>query len=260
LGYRKILLDLDDTLVVEEESARQSILAAADYLRRFHEVGRDDFLATVFATARERWYALPTIDYALAIGISSREALWAEFSDANPNQTELKKLKASYRKNVWSGSLMKHGIRDGALADRLSTIFIEERRSRQILFGDAKAFLDRLAGMGARTALVTNGTPDIQWQKIRKSGIEKYFESIVISGELGARKPGREIFAHALESIGADAEDSIMIGDSLDTDIKGANDFTMASVWVNRKSKENNTHIKPTYELKNLNDVMEILE
>lgn len=260
MGYRKILLDLDDTLVVEEESARQSILAAADYLRRLHDVGRDDFLATVFATARERWYALPTIDYALAIGISSREALWAEFSDANPNQTELKKLKASYRKSVWSGSLLKHGIRDAALADRLSAIFIEERRGRHLLFDDAEAFLDRLAGMGARTALVTNGTPDIQRQKIKKSGIEKYFESIVISGELGVRKPRKEIFAHALGSIGADAEDSIMIGDSLDADIKGANDIHMASVWVNRTARENGSGITPSFESRNLHGVMGIIE
>lgn len=245
---------------MEEESARQSILAAADYLRRFHDIGRDDFVSTVLGTAREQWYALPTINYALAIGISSREALWADFSDANPDQRALKKLKASYRKDVWTNALVKHGIRDEELASRLSAIFVEERRSRHLLFDDAEFFLNRLARLGARISLITNGTPDIQRQKIGKSGIEGYFHRIVISGEYGIRKPGREIFAHSLEGIGGTPGDSLMIGDSLDTDIKGANDMGMASVWVNRNSKENKTDIKPAYETTNLYDVMGVIE
>lgn len=56
------------------------------------------------------------------------------------------------------------------------------------------------------------------------------------------------------------ANDSIMIGNNIETDIKGANEAGITSVCLNRESKVNNTDIKPVYEFNNLYDVIKIIE
>ncbi len=259
MRYTTVLLDLDDTLVVEEQSARQSFLAAAALVRQHHDIAPEEFVSTVRSCARELWYSLPTHGYAMSIGIASHEALWAEFSDNNPRQSELLKYKDYYQKQTWLNALAKYSIMDEELALRLSLLFKEERRKRQVLFDDAKIFLDRLHDMDVRMALVSNGTPDLQREKIRKSGIEPYFDAIVISGEIGFRKPGREIFARCLQRLGGSADQSVMIGDRLDTDIKGANEMNIASVWLNRENKKNDAGIVPGHEIHALFDAIHLI-
>jgi|WetSurMetagenome_2_1015567.scaffolds.fasta_scaffold1091613_2 hypothetical protein len=72
MGFRKILIDLDDTLLIEVESALFSFRAAASRLHALRpEIGVEDFVETARSCAREAWYALPGFEYASGIGISS---------------------------------------------------------------------------------------------------------------------------------------------------------------------------------------------
>ncbi len=257
--YPCILIDLDDTLLVEERSAELSFLVSANHLSQQYNINPEDFVASVRKAARDLWYSLPTIDYALAVGISSWEALWADFTDDNEHQRELKKYRDFYQQNAWHNALQEHRIIDKTLARQLAGIFKEDRKRRHDLYEDTGRFLEGLAWAGVRAALVTNGTPDLQWQKIRRSGIERYFHAIVISGECGCRKPGKDIFDHALALIGASAGDCLMIGDSLETDIRGAADMGMDSAWLNRQSKGNASGIVPTYEISSLDEALRLL-
>ncbi len=259
MNYKTVLIDLDDTLIVEEKSAQESFMASAEYLGKFHNIDSEGFINTVRNSARDLWYSLPTIKYAKEIGISSWEALWADFSDTDENQKELKSLRSYYQKTAWRNALLKYGIVDDELALKLSLVYIEDRRNRHILFDDTEIFLKQLSGLNLKIALITNGTPDLQWQKIRKSNIEQYFHTIVISGEIGYKKPGVEIFNYCLKQVNSKKDDSIMIGDSLEKDIRGANNMGITSVWLNRNLKENKTDINPVYEFNNLNDIIYLL-
>lgn len=249
-----VLLDLDDTLLVEEESACRSFLAAARHLGRRHPIDPEEFATTVRTCARELWHSLPVYEYAKSIGIASHEALWAGFSGESAMEKELRKHRDRYRIQAWSNALARHGIVDEKLAVELSALFREERRAKHILFGDAIIFLDRLRDRNVPIALISNGTPDLQREKIGACGIERYFRSIVISGEVGYRKPRREIFTYCLERLGCAADEALMIGDRLDTDIKGANDMHIRSVWLNREYKVNTSGIVPRYEVHSLLD------
>ena len=244
-----ILLDLDDTLVVEEASAYESFLAAADHLNKFHNINRENFISKIRKEARELWYSLATIDYASKIGISSWEALWADFSEINEDQKALMQIRDYYQQNSWYNALKKFRIDDKSLAEALSLIYREDRRERHILFDDTKPFLEELSKLNLKTALITNGIPDLQWQKINKSGIKNYFSAITISGEFGSKKPDKEIFTHTLDKLKVRAEDAVMIGNSLESDIKGANDSGIRSIWLNRNKEENKTDIIPDYEI-----------
>ncbi len=249
-----VLLDLDDTLLVEEESAYRSFLAAARHLGQRYPIDPEEFVTTVRTCARELWHSLPVYDYAKSIGIASHEALWAEFPGESAMEKELRKQRDRYRMQAWTNALARHDIRDEKLAVELSALFREERRAKHILFSDAIIFLDCLRDRNVPMALISNGTPDLQREKITKSGIERYFRSIVISGEVGYRKPRREIFIYCLERLGCAADEALMIGDRLDTDIRGANDARITSVWLNRERKKNTSGILPRYEIHSLLD------
>jgi len=259
MKYKTILVDLDDTLIIEENSAYLSFLAAADYLYKIHGINREDFVAAVRESARELWYGLPTINYAREIGISSWEALWADFLHNNNEQRQLGKCRDYYRKKTWCNALLRYDIKDEKLALKLSSIFINCRKKRHVLFDDALILLKFLNYSKINTVLVTNGTPDLQWTKIQKSGIQKYFKHIVVSGDIGYKKPGKKIFEHCLEISKGSNETSLMIGDSLESDIKGANDMNIASTWINRNKKINNSEIKPQYEIKSLIEAIKII-
>lgn len=81
--------------------------------------------------------------------------------------------------------------------------------------------------------IITNGFEEVQHLKMQKSGISDYFESITTSEEAGVKKPHPQIFKKALEKSGAVAENSVMIGDNLEADVQGAQDFGMKAIYLN---------------------------
>lgn len=254
-GISAILIDLDDTLLVEKQSADDSFLAVAQFLASVHgEVNPSDFAGRVTKRAKELWHSMPTIDYCLAVGISSREGLWAEFTDLNPDQSRLRSLRNEYRFNTWNSVLLEYGINDPGLAERLAVLFVHERSTRHILFPDALPFLDSVAGR-YRLALVTNGSPDVQRCKINGGGIGDYFDFIAVSGETGHAKPHSSIFSLTLEKLGASANEAIMIGDRLKNDIAGANAMGITSVLVNRSGEEKKGGARPDYIVSGLAEI-----
>jgi len=259
MPLRAILVDLDDTLLVEKKSADEAFLAAARYLaERYAGIDAEDFAETARQTARRVWGEMPSKPYCREIGISSREGLWAEFSDLNPHQSMLKSLKEQYRLTAWGNSLMEYGIDDPVLAGELSRVFIAERRDRHVLFPDSVPFLEDVRGM-YRLALVTNGTPDVQRRKIDGSGLAGYFDHIVVSGEVGYAKPHAAIFSSALDMLGMQKDEAVMIGDMLKTDILGANKSGITSIYVNRDGNINDTGISPVMEFSGLQDIPAVL-
>lgn len=83
-------------------------------------------------------------------------------------------------------------------------------------------------------ALVTNGSPAVQRSKVAASGLERYFKAVVVSGDVGAGKPDPRPFRAALDALGVAATDAVMVGNSLERDIAGAQALGIRAVWVNR--------------------------
>lgn len=91
--------------------------------------------------------------------------------------------------------------------------------------------------------VLTNGATDVQMVKMRSSGIDVYFDYVITSDQADSRKPEKEIFLYALERTGARPDNSIMIGDNLDTDIAGASAITMDSIFYNPGKKLHNKKV-----------------
>jgi putative hydrolase of the HAD superfamily len=223
---RAVLLDLDDTLIVEEAHAHAQVRATA----KMTGVEPDVWESILFRTARETWHASELHPACADLGISSWEGLWATFSGAHPRIESLRDFVDSYREQVWTGSLEAAG-RDPLLAPALSRHYILGQRSGHPLADGAGDLVRRAVSVGP-VALVTNGPPDIQRLKFEQTGLADLFSAVVISGELGLGKPDPEVFLHAVGSLGVRPQDAVMVGDSWERDIEGALGAGLRAIWI----------------------------
>jgi putative hydrolase of the HAD superfamily len=221
-----LLFDLDETLVLEEPAAVAAFEATAQTVP---DVDTARLAVAARSHARTLWYAAPTHPYCKAIGISSWEGLWCRFEGDHEPMTALRAWAPTYRREAWANALADQGIDDPELAAELGERFGVERRARHHTFPDVPAALAALTGP---MVIVTNGASCLQREKLAASGLGPRFDAVVVSGDLGVRKPDASVFRHALGLVGADH--GVMIGDSLASDIDGALGAGLDAVWINR--------------------------
>ncbi|HHP7240304.1 MAG TPA: YjjG family noncanonical pyrimidine nucleotidase [Cyclobacteriaceae bacterium] len=100
--------------------------------------------------------------------------------------------------------------------------------------------------------IITNGFDDIQTIKIKNAGLDKYFKKVFTSESSGHKKPYSGIFDYAFKHSGANHDQSIMVGDNLNTDIKGAIDYGIEAIYfnpLNTPKPDNITDITSLHEL-----------
>jgi HAD superfamily hydrolase (TIGR01549 family) len=115
-------------------------------------------------------------------------------------------------------------------------------------------FAEAMAALGARFRLgvVTNGPSALQRSKLARLGITDALGAIAISAEVGVAKPDPQIFAFALERLGCDPRDAMMVGDHWDKDLAPARALGMATVMVDRSGRPGSevaplaTHVVPS--------------
>ena len=125
---------------------------------------------------------------------------------------------------------------------------------------NAEKVLQKLQALNCKLYLVTNGVLSIQNSRLRASGMGKYFIERFISEEVGYPKPKKEFFNRCFDNIDEfDRGKAIIIGDSLTSDIQGGINAGIATCWYNPKHKANNTDIEPTYQIDDLQKLLEII-
>ena len=103
---------------------------------------------------------------------------------------------------------------------------------------------------------VTNGTRTAQEKKLANAGLTSVFHHIYISDIIGAEKPSREFFDHVFRDAGIhDPAQALIIGDSLTSDIRGAENAGIDSCWYNPGQQSNTTAIHATYEIHSLSEL-----
>lgn len=235
---RALLLDLDDTLIVEEPAAVASFAATARIAAERRPLDPRRLALDARACARELWHGAKVSAFGRSIGISSWEALWCRYEGDGEELRALREWAPGFRRDAWRDALARQGIEDDELATELGERFGEERRARHETFEDAAPVLDALRG-DYRLALVTNGASCLQREKFEASGLADRFDAVVVSGDLRSAKPHPAVYAHALDAVGARAGDAVMVGDSLANDVDGPLAAGLgAAIWVNRDGRE----------------------
>ena len=87
--------------------------------------------------------------------------------------------------------------------------------------------------------IITNGFEEAQERKMQNSKIRSYFKTVTNSEMVGVKKPNPKIFNYALNSAEANPNESIMIGDSLEADIAGAQKVGMRTIHFDYKDIHN---------------------
>lgn len=145
------------------------------------------------------------------------------------------------------------------LNDFLSTQYITNLK----LYDDV-AVIEELSTY--HIGIITNGAndehTDSQLSKVKHLGLRDGIQSLTISGEIGFRKPHSKIFKVACERAGVLPKEAIMVGDSIENDIVGANHVNMTTIHINRNSDialPNRQDEQPDYSISNLYDILPYL-
>lgn len=120
--------------------------------------------------------------------------------------------------------------------DELAEAYIEELPKDNHLFNGAELILDYLA-INYKLHIITNGFNDVQLLKLKNSGIYKHFSTVTTSEEIGVKKPNPLIFISALNKAKTKASSSIMIGDTFEADILGAENVGMETMYYNYRKE-----------------------
>lgn len=124
------------------------------------------------------------------------------------------------------------------------------------LYPGVRPLLKRLAA-SSTLAMVTNAISEIQRARIERLDIGRYFDAIVISEEVGTSKPGTAIFDIAFEQLGNPSrEQTLMIGDSLSSDIRGGSNYGLATCWYNPGGKQAGPDHRITHQIAALDELL----
>ncbi len=261
MTIKAVLFDLDDTLLWDERSVSEAFRNTCQLASDETGLDVETLEASVRKEARAIYEKYETFTFTQMIGINPFEALWGNFRKGEHEMfRKLEQLAPSYRENAWTAGLAALGVDNPALGRKLSEYFPAQRRSLPYVYDETFAVLDELR-KDYKLLLLTNGSPDLQQEKLDgMPTLIPYFDAIVISGDFGEGKPSPRLFAHAMERIGITAEEGVMVGDKLTTDILGANGVGMASIWINRHDAKLSGEIVPKHEIRSLTELPDLLK
>ena len=128
----------------------------------------------------------------------------------------------------------------------------------------AAKMLEELSA-GYRLYLASNGTKDVQLSRIKSADISRYFEDIFISQDIGADKPSAGFFEGVFARVpDMTKPETVIIGDSLTSDIRGGQNFGLTTIWYNPRGEKNDTistenPVRPDFEIDALTKAGQVL-
>jgi len=255
-----IFFDLDDTLLWDNKSVATAFQKTCTYAKAKVNVDPNELEQAVRAEASALYDTYETRPFTQMIGINPFEGMWGTFDDPGEDFQKMKEIIANYQRKAWTRGLSKLGIDDETLGTELALYFPKMRKESPFVYEETFEVLDQLKGKYT-LLLMTNGSPSLQNIKLEITPeIAPYFDHIIISGAFGKGKPDPSIFEHALDVVGLHADEVLMVGDNLMTDILGSSRVGIQSVWINREEKPVSEEVVPTYTISNLRELFDIIE
>lgn len=182
------------------------------------------------------------------------------------------RINDAFWKRLERGEVTRQQVLVGRFEELFSTLGVEGNAENT-----AKAYMENLSQghyflPGAQEALiqlhkkyrlflVSNGTASVQERRLQSGNIEKYFEKVFISQNVGVNKPAKGFFDYCFASIpGFEKSQAIIVGDSLTSDILGGKNVGIATCWVNPDGKQPREDICPDYQISSLSQLPALLE
>lgn len=215
-----------------------------------------DFDRNAEETLHELYHAYALADAGLScphefikVYTENNHQLWADYHLGKISKQVL-------RETRFSKTFVDMGLSPEHIPHAFEDDYVRICPTKTRLFPQAHETLSYLSGKYT-LHLISNGFRESTEMKIRNTGLEKYFSTIVISECVGFNKPDRAIFQLALDGAGAVASESVMIGDSIEADIRGAQDFGMRAIYFNPERRDIPEDVR--FEISDLYRLTEIL-
>ena len=111
-----------------------------------------------------------------------------------------------------------------------------------------------------KMGIITNGFTELQQQRLQNTQTEKFFDIVVVSEQIGVAKPDRKVFDYAFSQMDdLDKTKILMVGDTLASDILGGYNSGIDTCWFNHANLPNDIKIQPTYEIKDMRELVGIV-
>ncbi len=189
-------------------------------------------------------------------GLKINEEMTARYSVIN----------RSYWLRLESGELSKEQVTVGRFRtffEELGITHVSPRELGSVFFfmEGAKELVALLKERGYRQYVVTNGVNATQANKMRLSGLDRIMDGVFVSELMGYPKPRKEFFDGCFAALSdVDRNKCILVGDSLTSDMRGAENAGIASCWFNPEKQEKDVDVRTDYEIRRLEELISILE
>lgn len=211
-GYKAILFDLDDTLL-----------------------DRDQAVGKMFSVILEKCYEgvqHPAKDEMLHRFKEYDKGSYGDNNKINVLESLFDEYPPHYR-------IPRHNIQD----------FWNDQFPRCFSINQHTLTIINTLKQHVKVGIITNGSTQRQRAKILNSGLNSYFDTIIISEEAGMSKPDIRIFESALSKLNVQPEDALFVGDDLEKDIAGCQHAHIKGIWFNPNRIKNDPDIKPDAEI-----------
>lgn len=205
-NYRHIFFDLDHTIWDFDKNAEET-LHELYVIHKLNDIGLHS--PEVFIETYTR----------------NNHKLWAQYHVGAITKDYLREAR-------FRTTFLELGVHPDIIPAGFEDEYVKRCPTKTNLFPDAHEVLTYLKSKYI-LHLISNGFKESTEIKIAGSNISDYFDQIIISENVGVNKPDPAIFQHALDVSGAKKEESLMIGDSIEADVRGALGFGMDAIFFN---------------------------
>ena len=232
--YRDIFIDFDDTLY---DTRGNSSIALREVFTLFclmpHFPDPETFFDSFWKTNTE---------------------LWAQYSQGEITRDYLMLQRFMRPLNKGLGMDVSEDF-----CHDMSKKFLELCSEKSGVVEGAHELMEHLKAKGYRLHICSNGFREVQYKKLNACGLHSYFDTIILSEQVGALKPAKAFYDAALRVAGANIESTIMIGDNYQNDVVGAMNAGIDAMLFNRWEKGFVPPQPVTYVVDELKEIMQIL-
>lgn len=230
MKFKHIFFDLDHTIWDFDKNAEETL----------HELYHHHSLKSL---------GLHSPDIFIETYTRNNHQLWAEYHLGNISKQVL-------RETRFSKTFMDMGLSPECIPISFEDDYVRICPTKTNLFPKAHETLNYLSKKYG-LHLISNGFQEATEMKISNTGLGKYFKAIVISECVGCNKPDKAIFEFAVNGAKATKEECLMVGDSIEADIRGAQHAGIHAIYFNPEKKEKPDDVP--LQITRLEELMELL-
>lgn len=234
--YKAIIFDLDNTLLNYSQSELQCMRQTIQAHRLLGEE-QDEGIWEKF------WNAYLQSNYAHWMSFVNKEGRHRSIEDVL-----IQSFRDTLKETVQQDE--QHSLLAQTYWDYFCNTCIYEEGAREVLHAVSGNY---------QLGIVSNGIGAAQRKRLAAGEIDHLFDSIVVSDEVGVRKPHKEIFEFALQQLKVNSSEVLFIGDSLHDDYAGAQNSGVDFCYYNRNRQAVSQQFKPRYTINSITELLQVI-